>query len=150
MNARSSTGTFVQKGFLKYFNLTLALILVLTSSACGRRIAQEYLIEALDQIEASSIKRGEVDWESLRRDALAMAADAQITRDTYPAIRFAIDQLGDRHSSFQEPQEGNQYDLGFVTSLGLLPVISVGPCCMWHPAARQKRAACNPAICWSW
>lgn len=36
-----------------------------------------------------------LDWEVLRSKALAKA---QIFQGTYPAIRFALSQLGDRHS----------------------------------------------------
>ena len=59
-----------------------------------------YLNRALDQMQARALRRGTVDWPRLRAEALARAAHAESTVDTYDAIRFALASLGDHHSSF--------------------------------------------------
>jgi hypothetical protein len=59
-----------------------------------------YLNRALDEIQARSLRREQIDWTRLRKEALARAAGAEITVDTYDAIRFALASLDDHHSSF--------------------------------------------------
>jgi hypothetical protein len=58
-----------------------------------------YLNRALDEMEAHALRRGAVDWPRVRAEALARVAHAEITVDTYDAIRFALTSLGDHHSS---------------------------------------------------
>jgi carboxyl-terminal processing protease len=59
-----------------------------------------YLNRALDQMQARSFRRNQINWPRLRKETLARAADAELTVDTYDAIRFALASLGDHHSSF--------------------------------------------------
>jgi carboxyl-terminal processing protease len=59
-----------------------------------------YLNRALDEMQARSLRRDHIDWPRLRKEALARAARAKITVDTYAAIRFALASLDDHHSSF--------------------------------------------------
>jgi hypothetical protein len=58
-----------------------------------------YLNRALNEMQARALRRGTVDWPRLRAEALARAAHAETTVDTYDAIRFALASLGDHHSS---------------------------------------------------
>jgi hypothetical protein len=58
-----------------------------------------YLNRALDEMQAHGLRREAVDWPQVRAEALARAAQAKITVDTYGAIRFALATLGDHHSS---------------------------------------------------
>uniref|UniRef100_Q025F5 Peptidase S41 n=1 Tax=Solibacter usitatus (strain Ellin6076) TaxID=234267 RepID=Q025F5_SOLUE len=60
----------------------------------------EYLHRALDEMHARSLRRDRIDWPLLRKETLARAAGAEITVDTYDAIRFALASLEDHHSSF--------------------------------------------------
>jgi hypothetical protein len=62
-----------------------------------------YLNRALDEMQARSLRRDQIDWPRLRKEALARAARAEITVDTYDAIRFALASLDDHHSSFHLP-----------------------------------------------
>ena len=62
-----------------------------------------YLNRALDEMQARSLRRDQIDWPRLRKEALARAARAEITVDTYDAIRFALASLDDHHSSFHVP-----------------------------------------------
>jgi carboxyl-terminal processing protease len=59
-----------------------------------------YLNRALDVMQARSLRRDHIGWPHLRKEALARAARAEITVDTYDAIRFALASLDDHHSSF--------------------------------------------------
>jgi len=63
-----------------------------------------YLNRALDEMQARSLRRDHIDWPRLRKDALARVAGAEITVDTYDAIRFALASLQDHHSSFHPTQ----------------------------------------------
>jgi carboxyl-terminal processing protease len=58
-----------------------------------------YLNRALDEMQARALRRAAVDWPRVRAEALARAAQAKTTVDTYDAIRFALASLGDHHSS---------------------------------------------------
>ncbi|MGD9681285.1 MAG: S41 family peptidase [Candidatus Obscuribacterales bacterium] len=57
-----------------------------------------YLSNTLDLIQSRALRTTQVNWHSVRREATAMAAGARTTADTYPAINYALDQLGDNHS----------------------------------------------------
>jgi len=59
-----------------------------------------YLNRALDVMQARSLRRAHVDWPRLRKEALARATGAELTVDTYDAIRYALAALEDHHSSF--------------------------------------------------
>jgi len=65
--------------------------------------AVTYLNRALDEMQTRALRRAAVDWPRVRAEALARAAHAQTTADTYDAIRFALASLGDHHSSFHLP-----------------------------------------------
>ena len=58
-----------------------------------------YLNRALDEMQLHALRREAVDWPRIRKEALARAAHAESTVDTYDAIRFALASLGDHHSS---------------------------------------------------
>lgn len=64
----------------------------------GRQTPSDYLNRALAVIEARALRKGKVDWKSVRAKTSELAADAKNTADTYPAINFALEQLGDQHS----------------------------------------------------
>ncbi len=58
-----------------------------------------YLNRALDEMQVHALRREAVNWPLIRKEALARAAHAESTVDTYDAIRFALASLGDHHSS---------------------------------------------------
>jgi carboxyl-terminal processing protease len=60
-----------------------------------------YLNRALDEMQTRALRRATVDWPRVRAEALARAARAKTTVDTYDAIRFALASLGDHHSSLR-------------------------------------------------
>lgn len=97
--------------------LGVSAILVLVLLACGdgappqepnpgegmSASALQYLQFALDIMQAYSIKRYEISWGPFRQAAVEKAGNAQSVPDTYGAIRFALQELGDHHSFFLPP-----------------------------------------------
>jgi C-terminal processing protease CtpA/Prc len=53
----------------------------------------------------TSLYRHRIDWEALYASAFKIAEHAQTPADTYDAIRFALNELGDHHSHFRPPEE---------------------------------------------
>ncbi|MFF1921175.1 S41 family peptidase [Streptomyces sp. NPDC058221] len=70
--------------------------------------ASAYLTSALDVMEKRSLVKADVNWPKVRRDAVARAGNAQTPAETYGAIRQALKDLGDQHSTFFDPQEADQ------------------------------------------
>lgn len=68
-------------------------------------VADAYLTTVLDTMQRRSVRRHEIDWPSFRHTTRTLAEGARTTRDTYVAIRDAVDRLGDRHSRFLAPEE---------------------------------------------
>ena len=65
--------------------------------------ATAYLHRVLDIMQENSINRYVIGWPEFRRLTIDSMGTAYTTRDTYPAIRFAIEMLDDNHSFFVEP-----------------------------------------------
>lgn len=63
-----------------------------------------YLDEAFDAMRRQSIKRQTTDWNALRASMTHWARGARTIEDSYFAIRAALSQLKDRHSSFYTPE----------------------------------------------
>ncbi len=82
--------------------------------------ARAYLTTALDFMQQHSVRRALVDWPTVRRQALALASGARTPADTYPAIRYAVAQLGDHHSTFYTPAQIKAAGTG--RGVGLLAV----------------------------
>ena len=70
-----------------------------TETAAPKSDPIAYLNRALDEMQSQALRRGAVDWPRVRAEAMARAAHAENTVDTYDAIRFALASLGDHHSS---------------------------------------------------
>lgn len=64
-------------------------------------LAQGYLSELVSVMEAHSINRLKINWNTFRAGVVAAAGAAQSVEETFPAIRTALTQLGDRHSFFR-------------------------------------------------
>lgn len=87
----------------------LACLLAIVLVACSPggsiptqppQLPEEYLSNALDWIETHSVKIKTVDWDTVREQALALAPNPQTTADTYLAILFLMEQLGDSATFF--------------------------------------------------
>jgi C-terminal processing protease CtpA/Prc len=89
---------------------TLLLILIPILSACAGLMPtpepqdpNEYLENALNWIQTRAVFGRYMNWESVRREALALAPNPQKTADTYPAIRFVLSRLNDNNAFLSEP-----------------------------------------------
>jgi carboxyl-terminal processing protease len=69
--------------------------------------AQTYLATALDLIERHALYRQHLDWPTIRATAMQRATYAQVPADTYDAIRWVLTQLGEQHSFFATPDQGD-------------------------------------------
>lgn len=98
--------------------LTASSALPATSRAASPA-AIVYLNDALDYMEQYSELSMKIDWRSLRHDAMTRAAFAQSPEDTYDAIRSALQQLGDHHSSFFTPEQWKSFSQGQAGGLGI-------------------------------
>lgn len=65
--------------------------------------AREYLDRALEIMERLALRGSTVIWFQVRLRAHLQTAGATTTSDTYDAIRWALRELGDNHSSFRAP-----------------------------------------------
>jgi len=100
-------------GHLSTVHRVVALaILSMLLAACGAGSAEPsatpgpsaeaaaYLDEALDVIETHFIFIDQVDWTSLRAEAVERAADADTIEDTYAALRWVVQELRTPHTFF--------------------------------------------------
>lgn len=65
--------------------------------------ARSYVDSFLTIVEAEAMRKDHVDWEQMHRDMTSLIRDAVTPADTYPAIRFCLDALGDHHSRLLTP-----------------------------------------------
>jgi hypothetical protein len=65
--------------------------------------AVRYIDAALGTMREHSLRRAAVDWTAVRERALAHARGAKTAPDSHLAVRFAVRELGDRHSYLQSP-----------------------------------------------
>jgi carboxyl-terminal processing protease len=63
--------------------------------------AARYVYAALALMREHSLRRAEVDWRVLRAEALEHARGATTAAEAHLAVRFAVRELGDRHSYLQ-------------------------------------------------
>ncbi|WP_427914824.1 S41 family peptidase [Ramlibacter sp. MMS24-I3-19] len=70
--------------------------------------ARSYVLEALAKVEQVSIFPPSQGWPQLRAWTLEQAAGARTPSDTYPALQLALQQLQDRHSSFNLPAPASE------------------------------------------
>lgn len=63
-----------------------------------------YLDRAIALLRRSHINSANVDWPSVAAEAHRRAADAKTTADTYPAIRYVIGELKERHTFLAPPE----------------------------------------------
>jgi hypothetical protein len=84
-----------------------------------------YLDSAINIMQNGAFYRRRVDWPTVRATAQTMAAGATTPAGTYPAIRYALSALGDRHSFLQPPSTGTSASpartpLGMAGSLAVM------------------------------
>jgi carboxyl-terminal processing protease len=67
--------------------------------------AEAYLNEAITIIRENALNSNQVNWDRIETVARISAHSAVTTEDTYPAIRYVLSRLNDRHSSFRTPAD---------------------------------------------
>lgn len=83
-----------------HFSISMAcLAQIPTVADTTKSDSVAYLNRALDEMQGHALRRSFVDWPRVRAEAMARAVHATDTVGTYAAIRFALDSLGDHHSS---------------------------------------------------
>jgi hypothetical protein len=82
----------------------LALTVIATESAPpAQPAAARYVESALAIMRQHALRRAEIDWPVLREQTLAHARGATTPAQAHLAVRFAVRELGDRHSYLQTP-----------------------------------------------
>lgn len=91
--------------------------------------SDEYLSNALDWIETHSVKIKTVDWAAVRAEALALAPHPQTAADTFPAILFVMQQLGDAATFFvpSEDMQDIQETVGFNAYYPESTIVGIDP-----------------------
>lgn len=59
---------------------------------------KSYLIEAIQIVKNNALHRDSINWFKTEEQIFTMAAAARTYEDCYPALRFLLQALGDRHS----------------------------------------------------
>jgi carboxyl-terminal processing protease len=93
--------------------IILALMSIASSAGSGQTptakeispAAKAYLEAALNLIQENSVHKKSVDWNLVRPRVLKAAAGAEVPADTYEAIRLALRELKDSHSSLELSKE---------------------------------------------
>lgn len=67
---------------------------------------KSYLIEAIQIVKNNALYRDSVNWPKTEEQIFTMAATARSYEDCYPAIRFLLRTLADRHSFFLSASVG--------------------------------------------
>jgi carboxyl-terminal processing protease len=86
---------------------------------------KDVLDKAIQVVRDYALNTGKIDWASVEPRIRAMAADAKVSQQVYPAIRALLAELGDHHSYLREPSLTE-----FLNTEGgpaLLPVIEMKP-----------------------
>jgi carboxyl-terminal processing protease len=81
---------------------------------------QNYLLLALEFIEAQSLSRKQVPWAQIRAEAETAGRDAKTIPDTYPIISKALAKLEDKHASFRAPVRATEITQGVANGYGFL------------------------------
>lgn len=89
---------------MKITNLLIIAGSLLCSISCNTN-EKEYLNDAIDIIEENSIEKYTIDWDEFRSDVINRGREAKNIKETYPAIRYALNKLDDKHSRFKTLEE---------------------------------------------
>lgn len=60
-----------------------------------------YVEDALNYMQENALNKRSINWQVVREQTLMRVKDAKTTWDTYPAIAYAITQLGEKHTWLQ-------------------------------------------------
>lgn len=105
-----------------------------------------YLNEALDYIQENSVMRARIDWPTLRQEVSELVAQAQTPMATYPAIKRALEILGDHHSHFRHPASVRRLEGDRQNNLGSASSIRKGSLEWSILIAQQRLLECKLVI----
>ncbi|HKQ73893.1 MAG TPA: S41 family peptidase [Blastocatellia bacterium] len=74
--------------------------------------AKAVLDTAISTVKQHALRRNDVDWAKVEPETRARAAGAQMTKDVYPAVKYLLRQLGDRHSHLRTPSQTKAFQTG--------------------------------------
>ena len=74
--------------------------------------ARAYLDRAIELFREMHINASKMNWPQLSEEAYRTAAGAKSTADTYPAIKLIIKELGEKHTSFADPDQAKAWETG--------------------------------------
>lgn len=107
----------------------------------------DYFTEAWDYIQENSIKREQVDWQTLRKEAFALVEKAQTPEETYPVIRMVLERLGDNHSFFRDPEEEKTLKEGMARNFGLRVIYPEGIVGLIFPGSPAEKSGLQVGDC---
>lgn len=84
--------------------------------------AKAYLDRTIALFREQHINSAKMDWPALTQRAYAAAAGAKTTADTYPAIRLIIQELGEKHTLFIDPDDARADMTGHATGTAKPPI----------------------------
>lgn len=90
------------QGVVRFDNLKMRMVLGREASPAGPE-ARAYVDAFLAIVEEQAMMTDNLDWPQMRRDMASLTAGAVTTADTYPALRFCLNALGDNHSRLLTP-----------------------------------------------
>jgi carboxyl-terminal processing protease len=97
---KAHTWSLLSTCVVLYFSISIACFAqISTVGGTTKSDPVAYLNRALDEMQEHALRRSFVDWPRVRAEAMARAPHATNAVGTYDAIRFALDSLGDHHSS---------------------------------------------------
>lgn len=79
-----------------------------------------YVGRAIDIMQAHSLNRAAIDWPAFRNAVFARADGAETVSDAHPALRYALTQLEDRHSTLLTPAQL----YGDADAAGVVPAVT--------------------------
>jgi carboxyl-terminal processing protease len=74
--------------------------------------AKAVLDAAISLVKQHALRRNDVDWDKVEPQTRALAAGAEEPKDVYPAIRYLLTKLGDRHSFLMTPSQTKAFQSG--------------------------------------
>lgn len=89
---------------------------------------QAYLAAALELIREEALHADRVDWVQVTAECAALAAHARTTAETYPALRHALQALGDSHSYLHLPNAEQRHSgiIGLYYTRGVVALVIPG------------------------
>jgi C-terminal processing protease CtpA/Prc len=93
----------------------------LTTPAPMSPEAKAYVDQAIALFREQHINSAKMDWPALARKVYAAASGARSSADTYPAIRLIINELGEKHTNFIEPDRARANATGHASGNALPP-----------------------------